>query len=62
MTTGLSYPQGIALDSSGKIYVADDGAHDANPAPIPPSVFVYPRREQRQCRSHLPPSAGATPA
>ena len=23
-TTGLSYPQGIALDSSGKIYVADE--------------------------------------
>ena len=31
--TGLSYPQGIALDSSGKIYVADEGAV---------SVFVYP--------------------
>ena len=30
--TGLSYPQGIALDSTGKIYVADEGAV---------SVFVY---------------------
>ena len=30
--TGLSYPQGIALDSSGKIYVADESAV---------SVFVY---------------------
>ena len=31
--TGLTYPQGIAVDSSGKIYVADEGAT---------SVFVYP--------------------
>ncbi len=31
--TGLSNPQGIALDSSGKIYVADEDAA---------SVFVYP--------------------
>ena len=30
--TGLSYPQGIALDSNGKIYVADESAT---------SVFVY---------------------
>jgi sugar lactone lactonase YvrE len=38
MTTGLSAPQGIALDSSGKIYVADDGG-DANGYTA--SVFVY---------------------
>jgi len=31
--TGLCYPYGIALDSSGNIYVADEGAA---------SVFVYP--------------------
>ncbi len=33
MTTGLIYPEGIALDSSSNIYVADSGAAD---------VFVYP--------------------
>ena len=38
--TGLSYPQGIALDSSGKIYVADDG--DGTPGDGTQSVFVYP--------------------
>ncbi len=41
--TGLTAPQGIALDSSGKVYVADGG--NPNPAcpcsPIQPSVFVY---------------------
>jgi len=31
--TGMSYPEGIALDSNGNIYVADSGAA---------SVFVYP--------------------
>ncbi len=31
--TGLTYPQGIVVDSTGKIYVADEGAT---------SVFVYP--------------------
>ncbi len=36
--TGLSYPQGIALDSTGKIYVADDGPGASGPG----SVFVYP--------------------
>ena len=36
--TGLSYPAGIALDSSGKIYVADDGLDGYGPG----SVFVYP--------------------
>ena len=38
MTTGLSAPQGIALDSSGKIYVADDGTLRRVGTP---SVFVY---------------------
>ncbi|MGO9697393.1 MAG: NHL repeat-containing protein [Mycobacterium sp.] len=38
ITTGLGYPQGIALDSSGKIYVADDGFQASDPG----SVFVYP--------------------
>ena len=42
--TGLSYPEGIALDSSSNIYVADNSAN---------SVLVYPAREQRQCRSQL---------
>src|SRR5208283_1125843 len=36
--TGLRYPAGIALDSSGKIYVADDGLGGLGPG----SVFVYP--------------------
>ncbi len=35
--TGLNYPEGIALDSSGKIYVVDDGPHGYGPG----SVFVY---------------------
>jgi sugar lactone lactonase YvrE/cell division septation protein DedD len=39
--TGLISPYGIAFDSSGNIYVADDGAPDAYPTPIFPSVFVY---------------------
>src|SRR5208282_874186 len=38
--TGLSYPAGIALDSSGKIYVADDGLGGLGPG----RVFVYPAR------------------
>ncbi len=37
-TTGLSSPQGIALDSGGKIYVADDGNYTNE---FTPSVFVY---------------------
>jgi len=37
MTTGLSAPQGITLDSSGKIYAADDGPFGDGPG----SVFVY---------------------
>ncbi len=36
--TGLQRPAGIALDSSGKIYVADDGLDGDGPG----SVFVYP--------------------
>ncbi len=39
--TGLKDPVGIAVDSSGKIYVADLGSSEALPQ-IPPSVFVYP--------------------
>ncbi len=39
LSTGLDEPAGIALDSSGEIYVADEG--DAGDD-IPPSVFVYP--------------------
>ena len=35
--TGLISPTGIALDSSGNIYVADNGGMFADP-----SVFVYP--------------------
>ncbi len=38
-TTGLSFPQGIALDSSGKIYVADDGDRFCDGTE---SVYVYP--------------------
>ncbi len=37
MTTGLSAPQGITLDSSGKIYAADDGPFGNGSG----SVFVY---------------------
>ncbi len=38
-TTGLSFPQGIALDSSGKIYVADEGDESCDGTE---SVYVYP--------------------
>ena len=41
--TGLSYPQGIAVDSSGKIYVADERA--------PPACLSI-RRGERQRRPH----------
>ena len=40
MTTGLESPTGIALDSSGNIYVADVGIGGSTV--FPPSVFVYP--------------------
>ncbi len=37
LTTGLRSPEGVALDSSGKIYVVDDGPDYSGPD----SVFVY---------------------
>ena len=49
MTTGLDRPYGIAVDSSGNIYVADDGSY-ANEYTA--SVFVYPAGKQRQCCPH----------
>jgi len=54
--TGLTSPYGIALDSSGEIYVTDDGAT---------SVFVYPKLGAAPgCSTKPPPrpSAGATRA
>src|SRR5208282_4513260 len=39
-STGLIQPAGVAVDSSGKIYVADDGNPEAFPA-TPANVFVY---------------------
>ena len=41
VTTGLHTPYGIALDSSGNFYVADDGDSTASP-PISASLSVYP--------------------
>jgi sugar lactone lactonase YvrE len=43
--TGLIYPAGIALDSSGDIYVANDGATvyaGSTPVTYPPSITIYP--------------------
>lgn len=37
VTTGLSFPEGIALDSIGNIYVSDDGPSGGGPG----SVFLY---------------------
>jgi len=39
--TGMDFPQGIALDSSGNIYVADFGDPEHIPV-TPANVFVYP--------------------
>ena len=60
MTTGLSYPQGIALDSSGKIYVADCPACYGEESGAP-SVFVYPAGSNGS-GAPLTSSAGAAPA
>ena len=46
--TGLSYPEGIALDSSNNIYVADNSAN---------SVFVYPAGSNGNVAPSPPPSA-----
>jgi len=40
--TGLNYPYGIAVDSSGNVYLADEGTIGQDGGSIPPSVFVYP--------------------
>ena len=40
--TSLEFPQGIAVDSSGNIYVADAGNIDLFQGTVAPSVFVYP--------------------
>ncbi len=41
-STGLNYPYGIAVDSSGNVYLADEGTIGQDGGSIPPSVFVYP--------------------
>ena len=51
LTTGLSNPQGIALDSSGKIYVADLNA---------PGVFVYPAGSNGNAAPTATISGGST--
>ena len=55
-TTGLSFPQGIALDSSGKIYVADEGDESCDGTE---SVYVYPAGSNGK-PPPSPPSAVAT--
>ena len=50
-TTGLSGPAGIALDSNGEIYVADEAAA---------SVFVYPPRASLGSPYSGPPTAYIT--
>ena len=57
-TTGLSSAQGIALDSGGKIYVADDGNH-ANE--FTPAACLSMRPGATPTPPPSPPSAGATP-
>ena len=51
LTTGLSNPQGVALDSSGKIYVADLNA---------PGVFVYPAGSNGNAAPTATISGGST--
>ena len=41
--TGLDFPQGIAVDSSGNIYVADLGDPFGVPPDSPRTCLVYPR-------------------
>ena len=47
--TGLDTPYGIAVDSSGNIYVADDGDESCDGTE---SVYVYPAKHRRQRRSN----------
>ena len=60
--TQLKLPQGIAVDTDGKIYVANDGnledpapdasRYDDRPRADPAdSVTVYAARQHRQCRA-----------
>ena len=60
--TGLNNPIGIALDSSGNIYVTDEGNAGR---PAPPACLSIRRWEAApgcSTRPPPPPSAGATPA
>ena len=61
--TGLSFPHGIALDSSRNIYVAELGnLHRATQSPACLSIRRWEAAPGRSTSSPPPPSAGATPA
>ena len=60
VTTSLHTPYGIALDSSGNIYVADSGDSAASPRSLPACLSI--RRVATAMPPPPPPSAGATPA